>query len=61
MRRIFAAAPFVLAAGAAFAHPSLAPHEHPHASSALAGLDMLLLAVLIAGFATALAVSFRRR
>ena len=44
-----------------FAHPSLMPHEHPHVPGALAGLDMLLLAVLTGGLATALAVSFRRR
>jgi hypothetical protein len=62
MRRIVLSTALVAATGVtAFAHPSLVPHEHPHAPSALVGLDVLLLAVLIGGFATALAASFRRR
>jgi uncharacterized membrane protein YedE/YeeE len=61
MKRILVAAPFVVFAGAAFAHTSLAPHQHPHAPSALAGLDTLLLAGLIVGFGAALACALRRR
>ncbi len=38
---------------AASAHPSLIPHEHPHGANALAGLDSLLLAALVAVFALA--------
>ena len=55
MRRIVVSTPLLLLAGAALAHPSLAPHEHPHATSALAGLDLLLLGGLIVGCAAALA------
>jgi hypothetical protein len=61
MRRILTAAPLVVFAGAALGHPSLVPHEHPHAPSALAGLDLLLLAGLIVGFAAALASSLSKR
>jgi hypothetical protein len=62
MRRIvLSTALLVTTTVTTFAHPSLMPHEHPHAPSALAGLDMLLLAVLIAGFAAALTTTFRRR
>jgi hypothetical protein len=47
----------VLNAGAAFAHSSLVPHEHPHASSMLPdGLALMLAALLVgAGF-----IAFRR-
>jgi hypothetical protein len=61
MRRILFTAPLLVLAGTALAHPSLAPHQHPHAPSALAGLDMLLLAVLIIGFAAALLGALQRR
>jgi ABC-type transport system involved in cytochrome c biogenesis permease subunit len=62
MRRIVLSMALLAAtAAAALGHPSLVPHDHPHALSALAGLDMLLLAALMAGFAAALAGSFRRR
>jgi hypothetical protein len=61
MTRILLAAPLVVLASAALAHPSLAPHEHPHAASSLAGLDLLLLAGLLIGFAAALAGAFRWR
>ena len=61
MRRVLFTAPLLALAGTALAHPSLAPHDHPHAASALAGLDMLLLAGLIIGFAAALLVTLKRR
>ena len=59
--RIVVSAPLLLLAGAALAHPSLAPHEHPDATSALAGLDLLLLAGLIIGFGAAMVSVSRRR
>jgi hypothetical protein len=44
---------FVAGASAASAHPSLVAHEHPHALSALGGLDVLLVAALLAAFTAA--------
>jgi hypothetical protein len=38
---------------AALAHPSLVPHDHPHAVNSLAGLDMLLVAALVVGLGLA--------
>jgi hypothetical protein len=53
MKTIVAILAFAGISGAS-AHPSLVAHDHPHALSALAGLDTLLLASLVIG--TALAV-----
>jgi hypothetical protein len=35
---------------AALAHPSVVPHQHPHAASALPDALALLLAALLVGF-----------
>ena len=35
--------------GAAFAHPSVVPHDHPHALSWLPDVGVLLLAALLIG------------
>jgi hypothetical protein len=61
MKTLILSTSLVVLASAASAHPSFAPHDHPHAASALAGLDVLLLAGLAIGFAAALAGTLRRR
>jgi hypothetical protein len=38
--------PFVLAAAAAQAHESLAPHHHPHGFSMLPGLETIAIVVI---------------
>ena len=41
----------VFAAGAAHAHESLAPHQHPHATSMLPGIDLIGVAALVLALA----------
>jgi predicted transporter len=48
MKILVIVASAVLNAGAAFAHTSLVPHEHPHHSSMLPdGLALMLAALLV--------------
>jgi hypothetical protein len=51
MRRILFIAPLLVIAGAALAHPSLAPHEHPHDVSALPDIAALALGAFVIGVA----------
>ena len=49
MKRLLIVASAVLTAGAAFAHTSLVPHEHPHHSSMLPDALALMTAALMVG------------
>jgi hypothetical protein len=49
MKILFIAASVALNAGAAFAHSSLVPHEHPHHTSMLPDALALALAALAVG------------
>jgi hypothetical protein len=57
MKRLVIAAIAALNAGAASAHSSLVPHEHPHHTSMLPDVAALLLAALLVGAGV---VAFRR-
>lgn len=57
MKTLVCAAIATLNAGAAFAHTSFVPHEHPHQGSALPDALALILAALLVG---ASFVAFRR-
>lgn len=49
MKRLVIVTSAVLNAGAAFAHTSLVPHEHPHHSSMLPDAFALMMAALLVG------------
>ena len=51
---------FSLAAGAALAHPSVAPHAHPHDWSLLPGADFIGLAAAAFGLSAILLAYVRR-
>jgi predicted transporter len=57
MKILVIAASVALNAGAALAHSSLVPHEHPHLTSMLPDALALLLAALLVGAGF---VAFRR-
>ena len=46
--------------GAAFAHPSVVPHEHPHAVSVLPDVTLLAIAALMVGCAVVVLRKFRK-
>jgi hypothetical protein len=52
--------PFVLAAAAAQAHESLAPHSHPHGFTMLPGLDTVALALIALAAAAIAYWKFKR-
>jgi hypothetical protein len=51
---------FTLYAGAAFAHPSFLPHEHPHDWSVLPGADMIMVAAFALGVSAAVLAYVKR-
>jgi hypothetical protein len=51
---------FTLYAGAASAHPSFLPHEHPHDWSVLPGADMIMVAALALGVSAAVLAYVKR-
>ena len=51
---------FTLVAGAALAHPSIAPHAHPHDWSLLPGADFIGIAAAAFGLSAILIATVRR-
>ena len=60
MKTVLSAA-FSLVAGAAFAHPSFAPHAHPHDWSMLPGADLIVLAAIVFRFSAVVLAYVKRR
>jgi hypothetical protein len=60
MRTFLSALAVVLNAGAAFAHPSVVPHEHPHAVSVLPDVMLLAVAALMIGFGVVVIRKYRK-
>jgi hypothetical protein len=52
--------PFLFAATAAHAHDALAPHQHPHATSMLPGIDLIGVAALVLAIAVAVFAYVKR-
>ncbi len=52
---------FCLLATAAFAHPSVVPHEHPHGPSLLPDLDTFVALVALCGVALIVLGRFKKR
>jgi hypothetical protein len=51
----------VVVAGAAHAHESLVPHQHPHGQSMLPGVETIGVAVLVLAVAVIAIAQFKRR
>jgi hypothetical protein len=60
MRTFLSALAVALNAGAAFAHPSVVPHEHPHAVSVLPDVMLLAVAALMIGFGVVVIRKYRK-
>jgi hypothetical protein len=60
MQRIFLVLIGALMPAAALAHPSVVPHEHPHAASLLPDLTVLLMAAVVVGTG-AIVIAMSRR
>jgi drug/metabolite transporter (DMT)-like permease len=62
MKRIFLVSVCALVPVVAAAHPSIMPHDHPHATSMLPDIAALLMAAIVVGAgAMFIAISKRQR